>query len=272
VGLSRSDSPEEASARAPAVLKAARILSELAQQPYAMSAADLARRIDLPKSSVSDLCIALIDEGLLARGTDGRYLLGRHLVELARPLLGGTRLLEVFGEACEAVADASGETITASIAEGADTVIVAVRRGSVVLPITPKVGLHLPIWATAAGRSLLSATPLDTLREILKLESATAAGVPGRLPSAEQLHEELQREVRRGIHIDEEQTAVGMISFSAPIGIGRAGPPFAAIALSTRAVPVRTNRRKALIMAVRSVVDECIRRSANAGPYPAQVG
>jgi DNA-binding IclR family transcriptional regulator len=86
------------------------------------------------------------------------------------------------------------------------------------------------------------------------------------------LHEELQREVRRGIHIDEEQTAVGMISFSAPIGIGRAGPPFAAIALSTRAVPVRTNRRKALIMAVRSVVDECIRRSANAGPYPAQVG
>jgi DNA-binding IclR family transcriptional regulator len=272
MGLTRRDAHDDSSARAPAVLKAARILSELAQQPHAMSATDLARRIDLPKSSVSDLCLALIEEGLLARGTDGRYLLGRHLVELARPLLGGTRLLEVFGEACEAVAEAAGETITMSIAEGADAVIVAVRRGSVLLPITPKVGLHLPIWTTAAGRALLSATPLDKLREILELESATAAGVPGRVPSAERLHAELREEARLGTHIDDEQTAVGMISFSAPLSIERGRPPVAAIALSTRAVPARTSRRKAFSIAVRSVVDECIRRNGSAGPYPAQVG
>ncbi len=261
MGLSTRDPQDDGSARAPAVIKAARILTELAQHPTAMSATDLARRIDMAKSSMSDLCLALIEEGLLARTSEGRYMLGGHLVELARPLVGGTRLLEVFADACEAVPEATGETVTMSIADGADIVIVAVRRGSVLLPMTPKVGLHLPIWTTAAGRALLSATPLDTLRSILMLESATAAGVPGLMPTADNLHDELRRESRLGIHTDKQQTAVGMISFSAPLILKRGSPPTAAIALSTRAPLAQPRRRQTLSMAVRSVADECIRRT-----------
>jgi DNA-binding IclR family transcriptional regulator len=84
MGLTPRDTQDETSARAPSVMKAARILSELAQNPDPMSAADLARRVDVPKSSVADLCLTLAEEGLLARASDGRYLLGRHLVDLAR--------------------------------------------------------------------------------------------------------------------------------------------------------------------------------------------
>jgi DNA-binding IclR family transcriptional regulator len=261
MGLSARDAQDENSARAPAVVKAARILSELAQQPDAMSASDLARRVDMAKSSVSDLCLTLIEEGLLARTSDGRYLLGRHLVELARSLVGGTRLLEVFADACGAIPDADGETVTMSVADGSDIVIVAVRRGSVALPITPKVGLHLPIWTTAAGRALLSATPIDALREILQIESATAAGVSGSMPSADRLYADLHRESRLGVHVDEEQTAVGMISFGAPVSFDVNAQPPAAIAISTRATPLRPKRRRAIGAAVLLVAGECTHRS-----------
>jgi DNA-binding IclR family transcriptional regulator len=261
MGLTERDVQDEGSARAPAVVKAARILGELAQHPDAMSASDLARRIDMAKSSVSDLCLALVEEGLLARASDGRYLLGRHLVELARPLVGGTRLLEVFSEACDAVPSADGETITMSIADGSDIVIVAVRRGLVLLPITPKVGLHLPIWTTAAGRALLSATPIEALRHILRIETATAAGVSGSMPSAEKLHAELRRESRLGVHIDREQTAVGLISLGAPLILQADTPPTAAIAISTRASLIEAKRRRALSAAVLHIVEQCTRRS-----------
>jgi IclR family transcriptional regulator, blcABC operon repressor len=261
MGVNARAEQDDNSARAPAVIKAARILGELAQHPDAMSATDLARRVDMAKSSVSDLCLALIEEGLLARTSDGRFLLGRHLVELARPLMGGSRLLEVFADACETVPEANGETITMSIADGSDIVIVAVRRGSVLLPITPKIGLHLPIWTTAAGRALLSTTSIDALRDILKIETVTAAGVSGTIPPAEKLYADLRRESRLGVHIDEEQTAVGMISLSAPLTFDASRVPTAAIAISTRVSLAQAKRRRALSVAVRRVVDECLRRS-----------
>ncbi len=229
------DAPDDASARAPAVVRAARMLGELAQCGDAMSASDLARAVDMPKSSVSDLCLTLIEEGLLARTSDGRYLLGRHLVELARTLVGGTRVLEVFADACDAVSDADGESVTMSIADGSDVVIVAVRRGSIALPMTPKVGLHLPIWTTAAGRALLSAVSIDSLRDILGIETATAAGVSGALPSAEPLFAELapriaaRRSHRRrtdGARDDELQRSASLD--------GAESPAAAAIAISTR--------------------------------------
>jgi DNA-binding IclR family transcriptional regulator len=264
VGVTTRGAQDENSARAPAVIKAARILGELAQHPDAMSATDLARRVDMAKSSVSDLCLALIEAGLLARASDGRFLLGRHIVELARPLLGGSRLLEVFADACRAVPEVSSETITMSIADGSDIVIVAVRRGSVLLPITPKVGLHLPIWTTAAGRALLSAASIDVLRDILRIETATAAGVSGTLPDAQRLYADLRRESRLGIHIDEEQTAVGLISFSAPLRFDAGAVPTAAIAISTRTSHAQGRRRRVIRVAVRRVVDECVRRSSDA--------
>lgn len=260
MGVRTREAQDDFSARAPAVVKAARILSELAQDTDAMSASDLARRVDMAKSSVSDLCLTLIEEGLLARTGDGRYLLGRHLVELARALVGGTRLLEVFADACAAVPAADGETVTMSVADGSDIVIVAVRRGSVALPITPKVGLHLPIWTTAAGRALLSATPIDALRAILQIETATAAGVSGSLPPANRLYAALRRESRLGVHVDEEQTAVGLISFGASLSFEERSQPAAAIAISTRATLLPRKRRREIGAAVLAVAHECVRR------------
>src|SRR2546423_15700902 len=64
---------------APAVTRAAAILDALAEQPAAPTPlSDLARRLGLPKSSVANICAALVDAGLVRRAGSG-FTLGRRL-------------------------------------------------------------------------------------------------------------------------------------------------------------------------------------------------
>ena len=111
------------------------------------------------------------------------------------------------------------------------------------------------------GSRPLDAVSIDSLRDILGIETATAAGVSGALPSAEPLFAELRRESRLGVHIDEEQTALGMTSFSAPLLDGAESPAAAAIAISTRSSLASPKRRRTLSSATLRIADECVRRS-----------
>jgi ribose transport system substrate-binding protein len=71
-----------ATSRVPGVTRAASALVEVAERgPGTLS--DLARRIDVPKSSMLGICQALVDERLLRLDADGRYSLGLAIVELA---------------------------------------------------------------------------------------------------------------------------------------------------------------------------------------------
>ena len=143
--------------KVPAVVKAVAVLDDLARSADAGSISGIARRIETPKSSVADICGTLSRLGLLSRGREGRYLLGRHIVELARGLVGGRRLIEVFPEACGGAPELRDETVTLSILDGADIVIIAVHHGRATLPVTARIGLRLPAWATASGRPATNA-------------------------------------------------------------------------------------------------------------------
>lgn len=71
-----------AGSRVPGVTRAARALVEIAEHgPGNLS--DLARRIDVPKSSMLGICQALVEERLLSLEADGRYCLGLAILELA---------------------------------------------------------------------------------------------------------------------------------------------------------------------------------------------
>ena len=122
--------------KSPAIAKAVTILDDLAHSNELGAISAIARRTGMAKSSVADICSTLSALGLLSREREGRYLLGRHIVELARGLVGGRRLIEVFADACDAAPECRDETVTLSILDGSDIVIIAVRHGRATLPIT----------------------------------------------------------------------------------------------------------------------------------------
>lgn len=69
--------------RVPAVTRAVRILRHIAQCSDGSNLSDLSRAVDAPKSSVLNVCNALLSERLLDRDTAGNYSLGLRIAEFA---------------------------------------------------------------------------------------------------------------------------------------------------------------------------------------------
>jgi IclR family transcriptional regulator, blcABC operon repressor len=250
--------------KSPAIAKAVTILDDLARSNELGAISAIARRTGMAKSSVADICSTLSALGLLSRGRDGRYLLGRHIVELARGLVGGRRLIEVFADACDAAPECQDETVTLSILDGSDIVIIAARHGRAALPITARIGLRLPAWATASGRCFLSVLEAEKVAEILAAASTTSAGVAGRLPSSSRLMAELAAQEREGYFVDDESTAAGMTSFGARVKGGTDGGVVAAVAVATRTDTLTPKRSERLGAAARAIAAACETLAASA--------
>ncbi|MDT0341944.1 IclR family transcriptional regulator [Streptomyces litchfieldiae] len=153
-------------AGSPAVHRAARVLSELAAHDEALSVSELSRRLGLPKSSLADLVGVLVHEGMLARDLDARVRLGGRIRLIARGLVGGSPLLEVFARACAEVRELEGRTLVLAVLLDLDAAYLAVRPGARPLPLTLRPGVRLPAWSTGTGRALLSALPHDAVERM----------------------------------------------------------------------------------------------------------
>ncbi|WP_342237867.1 substrate-binding domain-containing protein [Inquilinus sp. OTU3971] len=95
---------EEAAAeldRVPAVTRAVRLLEQVASARTGQSLSELARALDAPKSSLLNICAALVSERLLRRDEDGNYRLGLRVAEFARAQLSGPRRLTRIGVATQ---------------------------------------------------------------------------------------------------------------------------------------------------------------------------
>lgn len=74
----------------PAVHRASLVLGALAACSEPVSFGQLAAKVQLPRSSLHDVCTALVQEGLVDRGSDGLFQVGFRIVELARIRLART--------------------------------------------------------------------------------------------------------------------------------------------------------------------------------------
>jgi DNA-binding IclR family transcriptional regulator len=202
------------------------------QNPQPHSASDLARQLDLPKSTVVDLCQSLASSGCLRREQEHYFVLGDTFSAVSRGLFHGYPLLPAFDRAVDQVAAGSDRTFIMAVLDRSDIGVVAVRHGGSVLPITVRVGLYLPAWTTASGMALLSGHSVDELAELLMVPSVTAFGVPGARPTAKELFDRIAAMKDVGYYVDQDQTAHGMCGVSAPVHVPKHAKPVAAITVA----------------------------------------
>lgn len=170
------------SERSPAVRRAARILAELSLEPEGVPVADLARRLDAPKSSVGDVTGVLGDTGLVSRTPGGRVRLGPLIAQLARGFVGGSTLLDDFDAECARFASVDDHVVLVATLIGSDVAYLAVRGHGRPLPLTLRAGVRLPAWATATGLALLSVLTDDEIERLHRRNPpATPAGNGPRL-------------------------------------------------------------------------------------------
>ena len=200
----------------PALIRGSRVLDAVMASEHPPTVSDLARRLNLPKSTVHGLCATLVDLGLLARGNGNSFRIGPHVMRWASAFLGQTDLTAEFAALWDGMKVLPNETITLSVLDGKEVVYIACRNSANPLGITFRIGMRLPAAFTATGKAILSTMPDERVCEIMS-GAWPEALTPRSVPNIEALLRELAECRRRGFSIDDGQTREGMFCFGTPI-------------------------------------------------------
>jgi IclR family transcriptional regulator, KDG regulon repressor len=147
----------------PAVDRAADVLELLLHEQRSMPAAEIARALALPRSSVHDLLATLVRRRMLTVTDRGEFTLGVLLFELGNGY--AARLdLAVEGQRVAAqIARECDETVHLAILDGTDVLYIAKIDTSHKVRMVSVVGGRLPAHCTAVGKALLASLDDDDL-------------------------------------------------------------------------------------------------------------
>lgn len=214
----------------PSVLRAGRILDELASGPPRATLASLSIGLGIPRSSTLALCNSLVETGLLTRDPDGLYRLGPHTLELSRAFLGQADFHAEFQRVVPELGVLPEQTLVCAVLRERDVVYIGRRAGTSPLGVGYEIGMRLPAHCTATGLSMLSTLPESRVEELY--EGAEFEHLTDRsIGSLEELRERLAVVRERGYAVDDGETAPGMICIGVPVS-GDGGETVGAVAVS----------------------------------------
>jgi DNA-binding IclR family transcriptional regulator len=193
------DSPASQSApptREAGLSRAVQVLDYLHDHGRPVSAADLARGVDAPRSTIYSLVRTLTDCGLLDLRDDGRVYFGRKLYLWGMDHMRENVLLRQGRRAVDELAAETGETAELCMLHEGRYTIVHMRPGTRPFRISSAVGLQIPLPWTASGRLLLSGLGRD---EVDRLVPDADLVLPnGRCIERSNFHAEIAAAASRG--------------------------------------------------------------------------
>jgi DNA-binding IclR family transcriptional regulator len=199
------------------VNKAGRVLELFTSTKSEWGVTEVARALNMPKSSAHSLLTALAATNLLGRTGDNRYKLGWRVLSLSRTLLDSSDVRMHAQPALHTLAHRYGVTAhVATLDDGEVTYIDKVEAGGTVPILVSGVGRRLPAHSTALGKVLLAYESAGTLEQLF--------GTRGLEPMTDQtitspraLHAELEAVRRQGWARADEEIVEGLVCYAAPI-------------------------------------------------------
>jgi DNA-binding IclR family transcriptional regulator len=209
----------------PALVRAKRIMDVLAEGSQPRGVSDLARALDLPRSTVHGLCRTMTDLGLLVKVGAYQFAIGPQVLSWANAFEGQSSIAQAFAAIAESID--RPEAINLSILTGQEVMYIACRQGSDPLGVRFRAGLRFPAPFTATGKAILS-TMKDADVAALFAEHWPDALTKASVTDMESLLAELDATRRRGFSVDNGELRDAMICFGAPIFAAGYGPTAAA--------------------------------------------
>lgn len=200
----------------PALVRGSRVLDAVMASEQPLTVSDLARQLELPKSTVHGLCVTLVNLGLLTRRNGNSFCIGPHVMRWASAFLARTDLTAEFSALWDNLRVLTNETITLSVLDGPEVVYIGCRNSASPLGITFRIGMRLPAAFTATGKAILSTMTESQVRAIMG-ESWPEPLTPRSVTSIDKLLRELDDCRIRGFSIDDGQTREGMYCFGTPV-------------------------------------------------------
>jgi DNA-binding IclR family transcriptional regulator len=224
--------PRRERKRLSSVTSAIRLLKLFSAEDEELGISDLAKRLNVAKSTVHRLASALLDEGLLEQNPENnRYRLGVALFRLGTLV---RRRMDVAAEAKGFLTELrafTGENVRLAILDHTNVVYVNDFEGFHPVRLRSSIGLSKPAYCTAEGIILLAGQPEALIDQVLAGELAKLTPRTETDPSV--IRGRLADAKRLGYTVDDEESEVGMRCIAAPVfgadgrvvaSIGVAGP------------------------------------------------
>ncbi|GAA3008017.1 IclR family transcriptional regulator [Streptomyces fulvorobeus] len=216
----------------PAVTRALDVLELFLQGDGNLSAPEVTRRLQLPRTTVHELLTTLAARSYLVTVPEqpGRYRLGVRTYQL------GSRYAEQLDLAAEGqqvareVAESCGETVHVAILEDTEVIYIAKVDSTHAVRMVSAAGRKLPAHCTSVGKLLLAALPeaeLDARLDGRELVAMTENS----LTDAAELRTALAVVRRRGIAVEHRESNPDVSCVAAPVR-NRAGGVVAALSIS----------------------------------------
>jgi IclR family pca regulon transcriptional regulator len=200
------------------------ILSSFSETRPLLGIAELARAVELNKSTAHRYVATLTKLGYLQQDAATRkYRLGPRVVDLGFAAVNAMEITRIAAPHLQALSDETGHTVSMSVLDEVDIVYVqrcrSVREGRFGIDLNLHVGSRLPAYCTSMGKVLLANQRPEVLAGLLDRMELTRRG-PNTLTARGALTTALQRVRQTGLAVNDEELAPGLRSLAAPIRDG----------------------------------------------------
>jgi IclR family transcriptional regulator, KDG regulon repressor len=238
---------------------AARLLKAFLSREKEIGVSELARRLDLGKSTVHRLLTTLVQEGLVERNPDtGAYRLALTMFELGQVVQSHMQLHGVVGPVLAALREETHEGCQVGVLDGHEVVYIDRLESSQTLRLFNETGRRVPVHTTSSGKVLLahlSDEELDGVLSVAPLNQMT----PRSITDPVALRAELAKVRARGWSEAVEEREIGVASIAAPIR-DAAGRVVAAISIGGPAARMGAQQRRRLAEVVVEAGEAASRR------------
>lgn len=217
------------------IKKATHVLNLFSLESPEWGVSEVARALNYPKSTVSELMSSLAEQRLLrCTAVKGRYRLGWRLFELSQTLLGTTEFRIEGRRVMEDLVKDLGETAHLAVLDGIQAVYIEKLQPSPAVKIwISRAGARLPAHCSGVGKVLLASIEWDHVAATFENQGMPAL-TPNTITTLDVLNKELERVREQGYALDYEETLIGLCCVAAPVR-DPAGSTVAAVSLSVPA-------------------------------------
>lgn len=194
-----------------------RLLAKLADEGRALSLAELALYLALPKATAHRLCSQLLDSGFVARDVNERdFVVGPALRKLAFDTLNHGSVCGLRHEVLADLVAQVGETCNFTTLDGASVLYLDRVEAPRPWRIALDVGAHVPLHCTASGKLFLALMTPER-REALVSQLSLQRMTDSTITSAQALRQECAAIAAAGHSLDREEFIAGLIAIAVPV-------------------------------------------------------
>ena len=209
---------------------------------------DLAKAVELNKTTAYRLLSALEIEGMLSRDQQsGTYRLGPGAIILGGRAMRTNNLNIASHTELEKLAEATGETVTLEILVECDVLIIDQVQGAYFLGAAQDLFARYPAHATSTGKVLLAYAPTALCRKLLSapLDRYTE----NTITAIDELHAVLSEVRSQGFATVHEELELGFVAGAAPI-FNHIGEVVAALSVGGPSARLQDERLREVVATV----------------------